>query len=72
MYSPYVIPDSAVEDQIVKIEVSELIWATDKTEFFYRWGWPGPDINRYTIRTYGKGWAFTQEEIIKSWENNNG
>ena len=66
MYSPYK-TDSPVENQILDIETSELRWSEDRKTFFYIWGWPGPDYNTYTAQTYGKGWAFTKEEIIAAW-----
>ena len=68
MYSPQRVYWTDLQDQIVEIETSELEWSKDHNTFFYIWGWPGPDYNRYTFDTYGKGWAFTKEEIIKAWE----
>lgn len=67
LYSPLRVPGT-IESQLVEIEVSKLEWARHHNTFFYVWGWPGPDYNMYTWDTYGKGWAFTKEEIIKAWE----
>ena len=71
MYSPQRVYWTDLQDQIVEIETSELEWSKDHNTFFYIWGWPGSDYNRYTFDTYGKGWAFTKEEIIKAWEEEN-
>ena len=68
MYSPQRVYWTDLQDQIIKIKTSELEWSKDHNTFFYIWGWPGPDYNRYTFDTYGKGWAFTKKEIIKAWE----
>lgn len=66
MYCPYrdKVP---LKDQIVKIKTTRLKWAPDKESFAYFWGVPGPDYNVYVEKTYGKGWAFTKEEIFRAW-----
>lgn len=69
MYSPNRFYDTPLKKQIVKIEVSDLKWSEDQKTFIYIWGWPGPDCNVYTRSTYGKGWAYTEQEILKAWEN---
>ena len=69
MYSPVRAPYLSIEEQIVEIETSELQWFLSNEGFVYVWGWPGPDSNSYTRETYGKGWAYTKEEIIKAWSN---
>lgn len=69
MYSPVRANHLSLEEQIVKIKVSELKWYLNNEGFVYVWGWPGPDSNSYTRKTYGKGWAYTKEEIIKAWGN---
>ena len=69
MYSPYRFDDRTLEEQIVKIDVKELKFASDNSHFYYFWGWPGPDANRYDLYTYGKGWALTKQEILQAWEN---
>lgn len=68
MYSPYKDSCFSLEEQIISIDVKQLDWAKDKNSFIYIWGWPGPDYNHHTEQTYGKGWAFTKEEILESWE----
>lgn len=69
MYSPVRVNHLSLEEQIVEIEISELKWYLSNEGFVYVWGWPGPDSNSYTRETYGKGWAYTKEEIIKAWSN---
>lgn len=71
MYSPILVSFRTLEDQIIEIKVSELEWFENKEGFYYIWGWPGPDYNRYTRDTYGKGWAYTKEEIIEAWRKQN-
>lgn len=51
------------DEPIIEISVKELRWFKDKTGFYYIWGWPGPDANRYTKEDYGESWAFTKEEL---------
>lgn len=69
MYSPVRVPHLSIEEQIVEIETSKLKWYLNNEGFIYIWGWPGPDFNSYTRDTYGKGWAYTKEEIINAWSN---
>ena len=47
----------------IEIKTNELSWSKDKTVFWYVWGWPGPDANRYIKEDYGRSWAFTKEEL---------
>lgn len=65
MYAPDIVNWRKLEDQIIEIKTSELEWFRDKTGFYYIWGWPGPDANRYEAKDYGKSWAFTKEELIR-------
>lgn len=67
LYSPTKINSCSLKEQIIKINTASLEWFYDQTGFFYVWGMPGPDYNKYTKETYGKGWAFTEEEIFKAW-----
>ena len=67
IYSPTKIDWRATDDQIIEIKTSELRWSDDKEEFIYVWGYPRPDYNTYTRKTYGKGWAFSKNEIISAW-----
>ena len=69
MYSPGRATNLSIEEQIIEIKTSELKWYLNNEGFIYVWGWPGPDSNSYTRDTYGKGWAYTKEEIIKAWSN---
>lgn len=57
----------SLEDQLIEIATDGIDWAKDKSCFFYVWGWPGPDYNKYTVENYGKNWAFTKEEILMAW-----
>lgn len=70
MYSPHLSNQMGIEEQIIRIFTSDLKWTYDKSQFMYVFGWPGPDFNVYTAETYGKGWAFTKQEIIKAWGEN--
>ena len=67
MYSPTRASFHTLGYQIIKIEVKDLKFAKDDSCFYYVWGWPGPDFNRYDMLTYGKGWALTREEIFEAW-----
>lgn len=67
LFSPSRTQEDPIENQIIDIETSALQWAKNYESFFYVWGYPGPDYNHYTKRTYGKGWAFTKEEIMNAW-----
>lgn len=67
MYSPTLVKSWTLEEQVLEIKTSELDWNKDEEGFIYIWGWPGPDYNFYTRKTYGKGWAFTKQEIIEAW-----
>ena len=63
------IGNEPIEDQITTIPTKSLKWAKDGTSFFYVWGWPGPDVNKYSMQTYGKAWALTKQEIIDAWKS---
>ena len=67
MYAPTRVASLSLEDQIIEIKISKLEWFLDEEGFYYIWGWPGPDCNRYTREDYGKAWAYTKEEIIEAW-----
>ena len=67
MYAPTRVSFRSLEDQIIEINVSKLKWFLDEEGFYYVWGWPGPDFNRYVREDYGKSWAYTKEEILKAW-----
>lgn len=71
LYSPCKIESDPIEKQIVEISTKSLHWSDDGIIFYYVWGWPGPDFNSYSAQTYGKGWAFTKQEIVDAWENEN-
>lgn len=67
MYCPNRISSESLEDQIVEIDVKSIKWRKDKKAFDYLWGIPGPDYNTYDASNYGKGWGFTKQKIIDSW-----
>lgn len=70
MYSPHRMSNYPLDEQIIKLETEYLDWFDDQTGFFHFWGWPGPDYNKYTPDTYGKGWAFTKRRYTKLGEKN--
>lgn len=67
LYSPSRIHNTPISKQLFEMKTKDLNWSLDHDSFTYVWGWPGPDINLYTIKTYGKGWAFSEEEILRAW-----
>ena len=67
LYSPGRIDEKPIKDQIIDIETKEIDWNEKRDKFYWIWGGPGPDFNIYTEDTYGKGWAFTEEEILAAW-----
>ena len=71
MYGPHLVQNMVLEDQIIQINTKDLMWASDKKKFYYIWGWPSPDpdFHTYTAKTYGRGWAFTKDEIINTNKN---
>ena len=50
-------------DEIIFIEKSKLKPTANNDAFIYRWGFPGPDCNKYSIEDYGFTWAFRKEDI---------
>lgn len=40
-------------------------WASNG-DLFFRWGFPGPDMNTYKPEDYGKTWALTEAELTES------
>lgn len=40
-------------------------WVSNDVLFF-RWGYPGPDVNTYKPEDYGKTWALTEAELTES------
>jgi len=67
MYCPNRVNFRSLWDQIIKVLISDIRWSKDKNTFFWVWSGPGPDYNIYTQDTYGKGWAFTIDEIMEAW-----
>lgn len=51
---------------IIFIKKEELKTTVQNDAFWFRWGWPGPDINFYYFKDYGKTWAWTKEELVKN------
>ena len=72
MYSPNRVDWRTLDDQIMDISTNSIDWTDKKDKFIYVWGGPGPDFNVYTEDTYGKGWAFTKEEILAAWGEEGG
>lgn len=68
LYSPSRIDNTPISEQLFEVKTKDLDWSFDHNSFVYVWGYPGPDYNLYTIKTYGKGWAFSKEEILRAWE----
>lgn len=54
---------SAQQQTFISINKKSLILTKDGDAFYYIWGWPGPDSNRYDFKDYGDTWAFTREEL---------
>ena len=50
-------------DEIIRIDKKELKIGINGDCFIYRWGWPGPDINLYYFKDYGKTWAFNMKDF---------
>lgn len=50
-------------DQLIRIEISKLIFFEDGEGFAFIWGWPGPDMNIYNCEDYGKTWCFYRNEM---------
>ena len=48
-------------DVLVRIDVSKLHFY--KNQFDYIWGYPGPDMNTYYLKDYGKTWCFYHKEM---------
>lgn len=71
MYGATHVDWRTTEDQIITIRTEELKWSEDKKEFYYIWGWPGPDYNTYAAENYGKAWAFSKEELVEFWDESN-
>lgn len=60
-------------NEIIEISTDRLTWSIDGQNFYYRWGWPGPDANLYSYFNFGSGWAFdrdTLEDYVKNVEAN--
>lgn len=51
-------------DKLIFIKPGEA-WASNDVLFF-RWGYPGPDVNTYKPEDYGKTWALTGGELTES------
>lgn len=68
MYSPDRNKNCPIEEDIIELPVSLLDWCEDGNAFYYQWGWPGCDINKYTWSTFGTGWTFSREALIKNWQ----
>ena len=51
-------------DKVIKISKESLKLSKNEDAFFYIWGWPGPDYNKYCFDDYGKTWVFADKELI--------
>lgn len=51
------------KDKIIEIEKREVEFQPHHERIIWVWGWPGPDLNDYRFKDYGKTWAFNREEL---------
>lgn len=61
-----------IEEDIVFISKKYLQIGKHADCFIYVWGWPGPDVNFYEFKDYGKTWSFDKEDLIRKEEVNLG
>ena len=61
-----------IEDDILFIKQKDLKISKQADCFLYVWGWPGPDVNFYYFKDYGKTWSFNKEDLIREEEINLG
>ena len=52
-------------DEIIEIDKKDIKFCKNEDAFYYVWGWPGPDVNIYKFKDYGKTWAFKKEDFQK-------
>ena len=52
-------------DKIIEIDKKDIEFCKNEDAFYYVWGWPGPDVNIYKFKDYGKTWAFRKEDFKK-------
>ena len=54
----------SLEKDIIFIKSKNLKVSKQADCFIYVWGWPGPDVNFYQFKDYGKTWSFNKEDLI--------
>lgn len=59
------IKEDYTEENICKLNNWELSLTKQREGFWYRWGFPGPDITIYNFKDYGITWAFSKQELLK-------
>lgn len=57
-----------IEEDIIFIKQKELQISKQADCFMYIWGWPGPDVNFYEFKDYGKTWSFNKDDLIRKEE----
>lgn len=51
------------QDKIIEIDKKDIKFCKNADAFYYIWGWPGPDVNLYYFKDYGKTWAFNIKDF---------
>ena len=60
----YMYGNKRIDNRIIKIEKEKLNSFKDENlGYWFRWGWPGPDINDYLFKDYGVTWSFNLEDL---------
>ena len=54
----------SIEEDIIWIPQKTLSIGIHADCFIYVWGWPGPDVNLYNFKDYGKTWSFNKQDLL--------